>query len=393
MIDEPVEPGGVPELEPAAPADPGPVADLSMMTLAPTGTDPDVTPEPSPVVEPVWPRVGAVLSGSFDLLTQARTRLRNTSLYVGLLGLLSMGPAILVVLAAAPAFGQLLAAGDGGPTARALAASTLPGWSVVSIYLVFVAVIAVGVEAQILSVAILGGVRSGRPLTVQEAVRRSRAVFWRVFRVIVAVSLVTSSLGAALSALFRTVFGAGSETASVVPNLLVGILSAPFVYVVSGIVLGNVGAREALRRSVRLARARFRLALLASVFAVVAQYLLLFGAFSAADIVRRMLVPFQGQLNALDVTSRPGFVVVGAGVLVAVFAYWTLSFTIGAMTAAPAVVAFLGLTGYSGGLDAARDIEPGAPPRKPAAWLSRPMRLAIIIGLIGLTATMAAWPR
>lgn len=366
-------------------------------------TDESVEAMPEPVSEPVaagavdrspiWPRVGAVLSGSFDLLTQARARLRNASLYVGLLGLLSMGPALLVLLAAAPALGQLIRTGSGGATTRALAASTLPGWAAVSVYLVIAAAIAVSLEAQILGVAILGGVRIGRPLTVREAVRRSRAVFWRVVRASVVVGFVAWLAGTALTVLFRAVFGADSETASVGPNLLVGLVSAPFVYVVSGVVLGNVGAREALRRSVRLARARFRLAVLASVFAVIAQYLLLIVAFAAADIVSRMLVPFQGQLSGLDVASRPGFVVVGAGVLIAVFAYWTLSFTIGAMTSAPAVVAFLGLTGYSGGLDVARDTVPGEPPRNPASWLSRPMLLGIVIGLIGLAATMAAWPR
>ena len=393
MTDESVEPGPAPGLDPGVMADPGLVTDPGITLVAPGATGPDMGSESPVVVGPIWPRVGAVLSGSFDLLTQARTRLRNTSLYVGLLGLLSMGPAILVLLAAAPALGQLLAAGRAGPTARALVASTLPGWAIASIYLVIVAAIAVGLEAQILGVAILGGVRIGRPLTVREAVRRSRAVFWRVVRATAIVAFVAAIAGAALSALFRAAFGADSETASVGPNLLVGLVTAPFVYVVSGIVLGNVGAREALRRSVRLARARFRLAVLASVFAVIAQYLLLFGALAGADIVSRMLVPFQGQLSGLDVTSRAGFVVVGAGVLVAVFAYWTLSFTIGAMTSAPAVVAFLGLTGYSGGLDVARDIEPGEPPRKPASWLSRPMRLGMVIGLIGLAATMAAWPR
>ena len=37
---------------------------------------------------PVWPGVGAVLTGAFDLVTQARIPVRNASLYVGLLGLL-----------------------------------------------------------------------------------------------------------------------------------------------------------------------------------------------------------------------------------------------------------------------------------------------------------------
>ena len=46
---------------------------------------------------------------------------------------------------------------------------------------------------------------------------------------------------------------------------------------------------------------------------------------------------------------------IAIGGSIALFAYWTLTFTVGALTAAPQVVAFLGLTGYSRGLDGARE--------------------------------------
>src|SRR6185312_4477222 len=48
---------------------------------------------------PVWPRVGALLSGSLDLVTQSRIPLRNASLYIGLLGVLTMGASLLTLFA------------------------------------------------------------------------------------------------------------------------------------------------------------------------------------------------------------------------------------------------------------------------------------------------------
>ena len=57
-------------------------------------------------------------------------------------------------------------------------------------------------------------------------------------------------------------------------------------------------------------------------------------------------------------------------------------FTVGALTSASQVVAFLGLTGYSGGIDLARDEPAHGLPRPTPAWLSRPMMVGIVIGLV-----------
>ena len=138
-------------------------------------------------------------------------------------------------------------------------------------------------------------------------------------------------------------------------SLLVGVILAPFVYVAVGIVLGDVGSIEAIRRSIRLARARFRLALVLSLFSVVANYLLLFAAGAGLDLAARVLEPFTAEFGSLDPSSLTGFVVAAGLILLALFAGWTLVFSVGALTSASQVVAFLGLTGYSGGLDQARD--------------------------------------
>ena len=305
---------------------------------------------PTPVA-PVWPGVGAVLSGAFDLLTQTRIRIRDGALYIGGLAILVMGPATVATVAELP---RLTFSDTGRLTGPGPSGALVMAWAIA-----LAGAVAIGIEAQIVAIAILGGARAGRPMSLGEALRRSRSIFWRAFWAIAGVAFLTGIVSSVLSLGTLLVFGAKSDASSVSANLLTGLLMAPLVYVPVGVVLGDVGAGEAIRRSIRLARARFRLALMTSLFAVVTQYLLLLAALTGLDLAVRLLEPIRGQLERLDPSSLGGLVVAGIGVLVALFAYWTLSFTILALTAAPQVVAFLGLTGYSAGLDRARDVIDG----------------------------------
>lgn len=323
---------------------------------------------------PAWPRVGAVLSGAFDLLTQARLRVRDGALYIGTLGLLVMGPAAIATIAEIP---RLTVSGSGRLTGPGPSGALVLAWGIG-----LVGAVAIGIEAQIVAISILGGARVGRPLSIWEALRRSRSIFWRAFWAIAGVGFVTGIVSALVSLATLLVFGPVGDASSVSANLLTGVIVAPLVYVPVGVVLGDVGAGEAIRRSVRLARARFRLALMCSIFAVVTQYVLIIAALTGLDLAVRLLEPLRGQLERLDPSSLGGLIVAGAGVLVAVFAYWTLSFTILALTAAPQVVSFLGLTGYSGGLDRARDGAADGPrPARPVP-VGRVMVAGAIAGAI-----------
>ena len=325
---------------------------------------------------PVWPTVREVLSGSFDLVTGARIQLRNASLYIGLLLLVTVGPLAVAAIAEAPTIDP----------------DTLEGlseWTALAGLVAVLALIAISVEAQIIGLAILGGARVGRPLTVRQALRRSRVVFWRVVGASFLVGIPTAIVALLLGLAFGGAFGDATDAAQVGSQLLVGVITAPFVYVVAGIVLGDVGAIEAIRRSILLSRARLRLAVIASLFAVIAQYLLLFAALAGADIVVRVLEPFHAQLEEFDPASLGGFVLIAAGALVAVFAYGTLSFTIGALAAAPQVVAFLGLTGYSGGLDGAREAADGEPTRPTPLWISPVMILGVVVAVVSAVAAVS----
>ena len=358
-----------------------------MTDHAPALAPAELAPTPAPAAAPAWPRVGAVLSGSFDLLTRSRIPLRNGSLYIALIALLTMGlPLLIVVALGGELVAALLASAQAGEGVSGLPAGT-------SVFVLVAGTVALGsilvlsVESQILGVAILGGAQAGRSLSLREALRRSRAVFWRVARATILVNVATMIVLDIVTGILGGVLGDTTDAADVGAQILTAILTAPFIYVVAGIVLGDVAAIEAIRRSIRLARARFRLAVIVSVFAVVAQYLLIFAAFAGLDLAIRLLEPFRTQLERLDPETLGGILVVGAGGLVALVAFWTLTFTVGALSSTPQVVAFLGLTGYSAGLDSARDATDGSAPRERAAWITRPMLVGIVLG--GIASVLA----
>ena len=307
-----------------------------------------------------------MLSGSLDLVTQSRVPLRNVSLYIGLLGVLTMGPSLLTLFAP-------------GVDVVAQPPTGINGWTVLAWTISFLAIVAIGIDATIVGIAILGGATAGRPLTFDEALRRSRQVFWRLLRATFAVGVVAYIVTQVLQLFLAGIFGEATDAAPVGAALLAAVITAPFVYVPVGVVIGDVPAMESIRRSIRLARARFRLAVVTSLFAVVAQFLLVFAASAGIDLVLRALEPFRSELETLDTSNAGGFALVAAAAIIALFAYWTLSFTVGALTAAPQIVAFLGLTGFSSGLDGAREAAEGEPARDRPARISRPMAVGAVV--------------
>jgi len=296
-------------------------------------------------------------------------------LYIGLLGFLTVGPAVLAVI-----FDLLeRSSGEG-----------LSGWTWLAVMVALLASFAIAVDSGIIGLTIVGAAAAGRPMTLREAVRRSRAIFWRVVGAWFIVQFVAGLITQFLSGLLNAVLGPSADLSRAGAALMAGVLTAPLAYVQAGIVLGNVGVVESIRRSIRLARARFRLSVVVSVFGVMAQFLILVAALAAVDIVIRLLEPFRPELETLDVQSAGGFILISAGAVVALVAFWTLTFTVGALASAPQVVAFLALTGYSGGLDLARDALPGEPPPgelppHDPAWISRPMVVGIAVAAVAAT--------
>jgi hypothetical protein len=155
------------------------------------------------------------------------------------------------------------------------------------------------------------------------------------------------------------------------------------------VVLGDVGAGEALRRSLRLARARPSIALVVALFTVVTGAIQTFALGAGLDLVFRV-----GDFLHLGVTGGVlPLVITILGLLAFVMALGSLNFTVAAIVAAPQVAAFLGLTYYSAGLDRARDLPPTAPRFR---WITRPMiALVALVALfsgLGIMSTYGSKP-
>jgi hypothetical protein len=129
-------------------------------------------------------------------------------------------------------------------------------------------------------------------------------------------------------------------------------------------------------------RARRAGAVVVSLFALAAQLLTVFGASAGADLVLRV---FDG-LHIDPGSSDLAVAIVTVVILAAVFAYGSLTFTVAAISAAPQVVMFLGLTHTMMGLDRsqrAADAPPGwAAARPEFRWFTWPMRIGIVLAVL-----------
>jgi hypothetical protein len=166
-----------------------------------------------------------------------------------------------------------------------------------------------------------------------------------------------------------------------IASMIGALVVTPWAYAGAGIVLGDVGARESLRRSVMLFRARRSLALVVTLFTLVAAAIQSF----ALETGFEMMIRF-GQLLGIRLDQgAAGLILPGVLVLALIVAFGSLVFTIGAIVASPQVVAFLGLTFYSNGLEKARS---GAEPRSGLFhWISVPFGITVgIMILLGIGA-------
>jgi hypothetical protein len=411
MTDEPGLPPAPPPTAPfGLPPAPPPFPPASM---PPPPAPPP--PEPSPI--DVLPQTaGRILAASFDLLVLCRTELRQGSLYLGLIVLLTVGPLILLIWGIVVS-GEDLATSFENPEslseAMATRLSQVAGAFLATGFIATAGLVVAAVEGQAVAIALLASSAAGRPLSLRAAVMRSRAVFWRLVRggLLVGIPLAVVELAVEL---ILGVEGPGAQGAALIATAVRTLAGVPFAYLATGIVIGDVGAVEAVRRSMRLASARWRIALMVAVFAALAQYLVLFGLSAGGDIVARVAEPL-----GLDPQGGP-IPVIAVALLASVFllALGTLQFTVVAIASAPQVVAFLSLTRFTGGLDQAQLAETAVapPPAGPALgpalgpafgadgrpsywgvaptparfrWLTRPLLIGVVLALLAMVAGIA----
>ena len=333
----------------------------------------------APTTTPVPPVVGArqLIGSSFELLTQSGDVMRRASFYIGLIILGTVGPLALAL------WGSLLAGFDPEFVAAQSSTAAAAGlWLFLLLAIVFAGIVVGVIESTGVTISLLGAAFSGRPITIRQAVERSRMSFWSIVVATLVVSIPTG--------IVRQVIGQTTEV-GVALGLIVGtLIQWPFVYAAAGIVLGGVGPIEALQRSVRIVRARKVAALILAILPSVYGLLVLIGLEAGIDLAARAM-----EALGLGLDSGPfGVALITVLIVMVTFALGTLLYTVTAIVYAPQVVMFIGLTRATMGLDRVRpggdhDPDHHGPERALFRWLTRPMLGGFVLGGLGLAGFLA----
>ena len=340
---------------------------------APTPAPP--APEPAADEPAVAGPVGArdILWRGLDLNLAASRDVREASILVGLLSLAAGGPVAAVLLAFS---NRVVDANARLDVEAAIALQGLRGLMVLVLIIGLGAIVALSIDSQLLAVDVIARRATGRPFDLRSSLEIARIRFWRLARANVLIGVILFLPRWA----FEQVVAPGGvvrESQFVVLTIVGIILSIPFAYVATWIVLGQVGARESVRRSWRLARTRPSLAVVIAIVNTLFQTVALFALGSAGDVLFR-IVDALGLANGTGLGLAPLAVVIGLGIAAA----GSLVMTIAALTAGPAVVAFLRLTGDASGLDALRDPDNPFATRRIEPLVSRSMKIALVAELI-----------
>jgi hypothetical protein len=343
-------------------------------------------PESRPIAPARPPGVSETIGGALDLALSGSARIRMASLYIGFVTLLLAGPAIVLFLGLIRSEGFddtiLFVLGE---APRAFFDQPEDAISMLrfATFFALVGVALITLEGQILAATIIGGVATGRPIGIRGALRVSRRVFWSIA---VAAFLVGFLENVVSNITVAVAFAMTSapDASTVIGIVVAGLVIMPFAYHQSGVILGGVGAIEALRRSTRLARARWRLAFLVALAGTVLSFIEIFALGAGLDIVFRV-----ADASGLTLDGPlPVAIATVLVILVVVIAIGSLLVTIAALVAAPQVYAFLKLTGYSSGLD--RSLPAADPTGRPLRLITRPMLAVIVLGgLAGLAGILS----
>lgn len=342
----------------------------------PGGPPPDAPPVPQ--VETTRRLIGA----SFDLLNRSSDEMRRASFYIDIVALGTVGPFALASWAL-----EVVSLHKTDAQLQSTLAAGADGWLGALGSIAVAGLLVAAIESRTMASALLGGRLVDRPLSVRGALARSRMSFWRVVVGSFIVAIPVTGAQLALSALFEAMLGTQTDVSVVSATLGAALAGAPFAYVVSGIVLGDVDPFEATRRSFRVFRARKVAAAVVAVFETAATVLVLFGLLAGLDVAVRIF----GALG-LGANSGPaGLTLMTIGIMAGVFALGTLIYTAYAIAVAPQIVMFVGLTRATFGLDHVRpggDRDPVTVPtgRRRFRWLTVGMLIAFVSGLIGLGA-------
>ena len=225
----------------------------------------------------------------------------------------------------------------------------------------------------------------GRPLRIRESIAIARRRFWSILGPRLLMNFISGVISTVVTIVLFAILGlAAGDLVGTGTGLLISLLvSAPFVYVPAGVVLGEVGAGEAISPvvppracSASASRSSSRCS-----------------ASSASSSSRSACPPASTPSPASS--SAPGLVDNFPAVLVVpiaaalVFALGTLTFLVEAIAAAPAVHAFAALTHYTHGLEVGRR-EPVRGRHLWDPWVTPGLAAVSVLGLLILVGGVAS---
>jgi hypothetical protein len=358
------EPDGEPAASEAIAAEPNVGAEATAGSELILDAEP-VPPAPSPFSSlPTGP--GRVVARAFDVLTHTSGDLRRASFYVGLVVLVLATPFAIVLWRIS--LEPLPVLSPEAETANAILAVIALGGIVVAT-----------IEGRAVAVALLGSKLAGRPLDLRAAVQRSRTVFWRLLAALALTNVPLFLVQSFVDDRAAELFGGVSEPSVISAAIVSALLFSPLSYVVTGVVLGDVGPWSAVRRSVRLFRARKMTAVVVALFDFGAQLLTAFGLLAGLDLVIRGV-----EAAGLSGGDELGAAVTVALIVILLFALGSLLFTVAALATAPQVVAFLALT------HAAPGLERIGGERSTFRWLTRLLLAAMVVAAVAMFSALSS---
>ena len=385
MTVEPVEPGEALPAEPGEPLLPGePMpAGEPLPPVAPVASGSSI-PAP-PAIELVSTR--RLLGAAFELVGGSTEDMRRASFYVGSVVLGTVGPLALM------AWATSVVAFDRTPIEMEVLGRGRSAALATAGLIAFFGIIVMAVESRTIAIALLGSRVAGRAISPRQALARSRRVFWWAVVASIIVAIPLGIVQAVVDAVVQPMLGDALEASVVTTTLVSAVVGAPFAYVLSGVVLGDVEPFEAVRRSFAVFRARKAAAVVVVLAETIAVLLIFLGATSGLDLAVRLL----DALGLGPDAGPAGLALMTGGLVAIVFAFGTLVFTVTGITVAPQVVMFVGLTHATIGLDRVRtggNDDPDAL-RRPAGRRFRtypwPMVAAFMAGPILLAATITTF--
>lgn len=331
--------------------EPPPEVEATTYVAPPVG--PASVASSSPVPPP--PSTRRLIGASFDLLSRCSDDMRRASFYIGAIVLGTAGAYALAAWAV-----EVQGVHKTIAETESAMSGALGGWMGLLILIGVTGVLVANIESRAMAAAILGGRAVDRPITVRAALARSRATFWRVIAASLIVAVPLGTVQVVLTLLLLALVPNATELSTAVTVLAAALVGAPFAYMLSGVVLGDVDPFEAMKRSFRVFRARKGAAFVVALFESIAQLLILFGLSAGLDIAIRVL----SSLGLGVQSGAAGIALTSLMIVAGVFALGTLVFTVTAISIAPQVVMFVGLTRATMGLDHVRpggDRDPDVP--------------------------------